>query len=726
MALGSAQLNALAKKLGEKFPEMFKYLIIGRTGLTSMFKRSVDGEQTRTFTSQLAPNENTINLAANVTQRSSFHRVGNYMVITGNNQPYIEVKKWNGSSWVNITTPTSPSHNITQVVTARINAQGTHIAITSLNSPFVRIWKINQANDTVSVITPFTFTTGAVNDLAWSGDGNSLALAHNNTPFISVYDRSGDTFTRLNNPATLPTSNLSRIDFNPAGTQIVCATAVSNSNLIIYSKSGTTLTKEADPATNPTGGAAGTINSLKYNHNGTRLAVGISISPRFSIYDISGTTYTRQTLTVNPIPSVSAERLDWSSDSSMLAVSFSTLVTGRVYGVSGNTLTGHTDIGSNGWLKVFNNGTATPDSYDCQFWNSDTQVAFLHQGYPSFSVFNRSGTTYTRAYPSFSNITTSQIQAFSSFESIHINPADSTLIATAFNTNANSGLIYTRTNDTYDWSQTLSTTARANGVRWNNAGTSLAVATTSNGTAPYIHIFNRSGSTYTLITPALAALNATPTNGGKCSWSPNGEFLCVTTSSSNIPTIYQRSGDTFTKLTNPGTGLPVGSVFFSCWSPDSNYVVFAHNTTPFVTVWNRSGTTFTKITTAANSQFAASLPSANASCVDWSPNGQWLAVSHALSPYIMVYEVAGSGTSITFTRNTSVAVASGTNGTFCKWNNNSKLLLVESFFNRPFYNVYHNNNKVFQQYNLDFNKDIYGPTATTPGCFDFYDDQPST
>jgi hypothetical protein len=33
-----------------------------------------------------------------------------------------------------------------------------------------------------------------------------MAVAHATSPFVTIYKRSGDTFTKLANPATLPTN----------------------------------------------------------------------------------------------------------------------------------------------------------------------------------------------------------------------------------------------------------------------------------------------------------------------------------------------------------------------------------------------------------------------------------------------------------------------------------------------------------------------------------------
>ena len=53
-------------------------------------------------------------------------------------------------------------------------------------------------------------------------------------------------------------------------------------------------------------------------------------------------------------------------------------------------------------------------------------------------------------------------------------------------------------------------------------------------------------------------------------------------------TIYKRSGDTFTKLTNP-TNLPTGYGNGVAFSPDGTYMSVAHNTSPYITIYKPLG-----------------------------------------------------------------------------------------------------------------------------------------
>ena len=49
------------------------------------------------------------------------------------------------------------------------------------------------------------YLPGTGNGTAWSPDGNYMSVAHTNSPYITIYKRDGDTFTKLANPDVLPT-----------------------------------------------------------------------------------------------------------------------------------------------------------------------------------------------------------------------------------------------------------------------------------------------------------------------------------------------------------------------------------------------------------------------------------------------------------------------------------------------------------------------------------------
>jgi hypothetical protein len=55
-------------------------------------------------------------------------------------------------------------------------------------------------------------------------------------------------------------------------------------------------------------------------------------------------------------------------------------------------------------------------------------------------------------------------------------------------------------------------------------------------------------------------------------------------------TIYKRSADTFTKLTNPAT-LPTGNGNGVAFSENNDYMSVAHGTSPYVTIYRADNNT---------------------------------------------------------------------------------------------------------------------------------------
>ena len=93
---------------------------------------------------------------------------------------------------------------------------------------------------------------GAVSQACFSRDGVFVAFSSTAAPYIFIYKRSGDTFTKLANPATLPTGEASGVAFSQDGLYLFVSLRASP-YIFIYKRSGDTFTKLANPATFPTG-----------------------------------------------------------------------------------------------------------------------------------------------------------------------------------------------------------------------------------------------------------------------------------------------------------------------------------------------------------------------------------------------------------------------------------------------------------------------------------------
>jgi hypothetical protein len=97
--------------------------------------------------------------------------------------------------------------------------------------------------------------------------------------------------------------------------------------------------------------------------------------------------------------------------------------------------------------------------------------------------------------------------------------------------------------------------------------------------------------------------------------------------------------DTFTKLPDPTT-LPAWDSRGVAFSHDSSYMAVAHALSPFVTIYKKSGNTFTKLPNPTT------LPTGWGWGAAFSPNSTYLAVAHDTTPFITIYKRSGD----TFTK----------------------------------------------------------------------------
>ena len=172
--------------------------------------------------------------------------------------------------------------------------------------------------------------------------------------------------------------------------------------------------------------------------------------------------------------------------------------------------------------------------------------------------------------------------------------------------------------------------------------------------SPYVTIYEISGTTFTKLSNPLSL----PTGIGRgVSFSPNGQFMAVGHDSSPYVTIYEISGTTFTKLSNPSS-LPTSTGYGVSFSPNGQLMAVAHNTSPYVTIYEISGTTFTKLSNPAT------LPAGVGRGVAFSPNGQFMAVAHSTSPYVTIYAIGASEFTKVFTPLPSPSSAAGQGVTF--------------------------------------------------------------
>ena len=131
----------------------------------------------------------------------------------------------------------------------------------------------------VKLPDPATLPASTGRGPAFSPDGTYLSVAHYTSPYLTIYKRSGDTFTKLPDPATLPADTGLGAAFSPDGIYLSVAHGTSPF-ITIYKRSGDTFTKFPDPATLPASTGWGTA----FSPDGTYLSVAHDASPYIAIY----------------------------------------------------------------------------------------------------------------------------------------------------------------------------------------------------------------------------------------------------------------------------------------------------------------------------------------------------------------------------------------------------------------------------------------------------------
>ena len=255
---------------------------------------------------------------------------------------------------------------------------GEFFAVGHATTPFVTIYQ-RTGNTFVKLANPATLPTGAVNACAFSPNGEFLAVAHNVAPGVTIYQRSGSTFTKLTNPATLPFAGYG-CAFSPNGEYLAVADA-SSPYVLIYQRSGTTFTKLADPATLPTGPAW----KCSFSPSGEFLCVPHQTSPYLTIYQRSGATFTKLS---NPasLPAGNGWSSCFSRNSEFLVIGHASSPYLTIYQRSGTTFT-----------KLSNPASLPPgDVMGCDF-SPNGEFLFAASSSTSYvSIYQRSGTTFTK------------------------------------------------------------------------------------------------------------------------------------------------------------------------------------------------------------------------------------------------------------------------------------------------------------------------------------------
>jgi hypothetical protein len=191
-----------------------------------------------------------------------------------------------------------------------------------------------------------------------------------------------------------------------------------------------------------------------------------------------------------------------------------------------------------------------------------------------------------------------------------------------------------------------------NDLAWSPCGDFLACANTNTGTdSPSITIYQRSGNTFTKLSdPAVLPTTLANVVGGyRIAWSPNSDFLAMSYTNYGISgpihlynlIIYERSGTTFTCITSDGNGDSTITANAQGthigWSPDSYLFGAIDSSTTEMDLWSRADNVFTSITPPVLSSYAG-----NISSFAFSPDGNFLSVGLVVTPFVLNFQRSGT------------------------------------------------------------------------------------
>ncbi len=69
---------------------------------------------------------------------------------------------------------------------------------------------------------------------SWDSSGTYLAVAHSTSPYLTVYQRSGSTLTKLADPAALPVSYSTGVSFGASGGAYLAVAVASTPYVEVY------------------------------------------------------------------------------------------------------------------------------------------------------------------------------------------------------------------------------------------------------------------------------------------------------------------------------------------------------------------------------------------------------------------------------------------------------------------------------------------------------------
>lgn len=222
----------------------------------------------------------------------AWHPNGNWLAVAHSTSPYITVyafDKVGAAIGAKVSNPASlPSGANGRCVT--FSPDGNYLAVgnNSGTAAAVEVYAFNSSTGAIGakVSNPGTAITGLPNGLTWSQSGAYLAVAHDTSPFITVYPWSAGFGTKLSDPGTLPTSNGRSIAWRGDDLLILGEASSPYIHAWAFSSAGFG-TKWSNPGALP----AGSLTAVAITPLGNYVVAAGTTSPYLTSYPLGATAF---------------------------------------------------------------------------------------------------------------------------------------------------------------------------------------------------------------------------------------------------------------------------------------------------------------------------------------------------------------------------------------------------------------------------------------------------
>lgn len=241
---------------------------------------------------------------------------------------------------------------------------------------------IGKIHKPVLSTTVTSIGVGNLQSVAFARDDVYAVVGGSSATSIAFLKRSGDTFTKLSDAASMPTNQSFGVAFSNVTSEYVAVASNDATMLRVYKRSGDTFTKLTDPGSVP---ASGSGYSVEFSFDDVYLAAGYSATPFLTIHKRSGDTFTKLS---DPaiLPAGQCNAVSWTRDGVYLACAHATTPFLTIYKRNGDTFTKL----ANPSVLPASTGNGVAFSPDGKF------LAVGHNTLPRLTLYERNGDTFIK------------------------------------------------------------------------------------------------------------------------------------------------------------------------------------------------------------------------------------------------------------------------------------------------------------------------------------------